>query len=76
MPSIELPGCQFRIERLTADPRQEAEVSQGTCGKKLTKHIIVPDFFKSVSFGKVGLQRRRQWIPDHHRGRVAVLRAA
>lgn len=24
MPSVELPGYQFRIERLTADPRQEA----------------------------------------------------
>lgn len=62
------PGCHFRVERLTAERRQTGSLRANASGKTLSKHIVVAGYFKNVACGKGRLERRRTWIPEHHKG--------
>ncbi|TQN61104.1 hypothetical protein FLX27_12995 [Agrobacterium tumefaciens] len=62
------PGCHFRVERLTAEQHVGGSLGANSSGKTLSKHIVVGGYFKNVACGKGRLERRRTWIPEHHKG--------
>lgn len=62
------PGCHFRVERLTAEQLDGGSLGANSSGKTLSKHIVVAGYFKNVACGKGRLERRRTWIPEHHKG--------
>lgn len=66
--SEEFPGCRFRVERIRAHQIAGTSEAARTHDKTLSKHIVVPGFYKTVRYGKGRLLRRRQWIEDYHKG--------
>lgn len=66
--SVEVAGCEFRIERLKARNQLPSAVSHLGDGKKLERHIKVQGHWKSVACGKGRLMRRDVWIPSYHKG--------
>ncbi|MCJ7997732.1 hypothetical protein J5N58_24385 [Rhizobium cremeum] len=64
------PGFHFRVERLTAEQRDAGALRANASGKALSKHIVVAGYFKNVACGKGRQERRRTWIPEHHKGPI------
>lgn len=66
--TVDVAGCAFRVQRLTARIRRASADGRRGAGWKLARHIKVEGYWKTVACEKGRLERRKVWIPSHHKG--------